>query len=263
MAADASSRPSRAHLAAIAREATESGIGALVGLAFGGPPGAVIGATAGATATAAAQLIATHLRVRQRRVHEVLDSAASIAGIDVQSLEAVIMTDEARLDLVVDALEAASRASGKEKLDALAAAIARSANADGALELHRLGVLLRAIRDLDALHVQVIIGVRDRFPDGATPDDLEKYTSVPTYELRAVVRLLELHGLIVDESRLGRSTEVKWKLGEVGVLCAELIRLGQRRTASGSSTAPDARMEEDIDEADCTTEGGHAGSRER
>jgi len=165
---------------------------------------------------------------------EAFNEASRIAGRGEGSLERILLGDQRRLDLAVRALDAAGASTFDQRVRAFAATIARAAIAPSEVELDRIGLVIRSLETLDHLHIRVLaIIAREDNITGLSPADLEVQMEIPSMELRSVVRVLELHGLIVDDGRFeAQPAIVRWRATEVGDMCLRLIRDGQR--ASGA-----------------------------
>lgn len=223
-------------LSQIARDSGSSLASALVGLALGGPLGAVAGAAGGAAGAGLVDLVRSITELRGRRMARTLERAAEITGGDVRTLEELLLSDERRLELAAGALEASASCAFADKLHALAAVVASAADASTDNDLARVGIVVRALRDLDEPHVRLLVflSTSDELP-GASPEMLEDVMGIPTPELRPVVRTLELHGLIVDEGRFDAGLPVRWKIAELGVLCVRLISKGAGATRAANN----------------------------
>src|SRR5262249_44083782 len=144
----------------------------------------------------------------------------------------ILLRDERKLELAAQALEASATSSFSDRVVAFAAAIAIVAEVHDLEILQRIGIVVRALSSLDNLHVTLLASLVDTpRPAGTQPAELENEFNLSADELRPIVRMLELHGLIADEGRFSPGlTNVAWKATTLGELCIKLIRNGDWRT---------------------------------
>lgn len=199
--------------------ATGSVSGALIGLSIGGPVGAIAGAATGPFVAFSIELLSS----RENRARKLLSEAAKISGDHIDEFSENVLETEEKADLALRILEIGSRTFADEKSRALSALLAKIRFTEtGSLEDDR--VILNILSSLEQSHLSILsaIGVYCREHQdamGCPPSVLIR--DFPNYDLtiRSIVRTLELHGLIVDEARLGptgHTGEVFWKPSAFG-----------------------------------------------
>lgn len=218
--------PAAARLPDLASDITASAAGALIGIVLAGPAGALAGAATGPLAKATIEIATASLRARNRRTQAALEQAIKLVEDQPRPLEELLIRDEERLDVAIAALNSAAASSVEAKLEALGACIARAATLERVSDVERLGLLVKALADLEAVHLAVLSHLADRQAGYAvTPTQLESDLRLPAEELRPVVRQLELNGLILDQGRFeAQPAAVKWELSGLGRLCVALLR---------------------------------------
>lgn len=206
----------------VSRDVSSSVGGALVGLAIGGPAGAVVGAAAGPLVAFADEA----LERRRRKAAAVLKLARPE---DPDGLLSDLRSDPSKLDLAARVLAAAADSSFNEKLTALAKVLA--AVGTGVVdELDRFYIVVRILDSLDGADIRVLKFIATSKARGnqevLTPEDLLLEFPDLALGMRAVVRRLELHGLILDEARhepAKHGGAVFWKASEIGHECLALL----------------------------------------
>jgi hypothetical protein len=127
--------------------------GALVGLALGGPQGAL----AGAAVEPVLELIVSETLTRRReRGQRVLAVASSAAGMPPEELLQRILRDERLLDLAAAVVAAASQTMVDAKIRTLGRALAAGALASDDAIVDEQRFLVDTLADLEAPHVRVL-----------------------------------------------------------------------------------------------------------
>jgi len=209
--------------------------GALVGLAIGGPAGAVVGA---ATEPALEQLVSAALALRRRRGERAYEVAADEAGMSPDELLRSILGDERLLDLAVAVVTAAAETALDAKINALGRALATGATAadDAVVDEQRL--LVRILADLEAPHIRVLVQLARPHPRGRSVevprvggetrpgwavDDLEEALASARAILEPILRVLEAHGLATEVASAVGAAYNACSVTDAGLACLTLL----------------------------------------
>ena len=210
---------------------TGSVSGALLGLAVGGPAGAIAGAAVGPVVTYSID----YLTRRRAQAELVLRDAARINGEDVDEFTQALLSSPHKTDLALRILTSGSEAYASEKARALAALLAKIEITEGDPpdDDH---VMLNIIDAMERSHMRMLAFIgrqsnESNAETGCTPDSL--INAFPEYELtmRSIVRTLELHGLILDQSRLdpvSHGGKVFWQLSPFGRALLDYLQQDDR-----------------------------------
>jgi hypothetical protein len=206
-----------------AQQAAGSALAALVGLALGGPTGAVVGSAAAPPLTALLGRAMQELRGRQEaNAVEVVVRAARGLGESPEELVAGALADEHVSRLLLATLQAAAASLDADKVDALARCLA-----NGASDTERVDdelLMTRALADLDPVHVRTLAYLADHealgsegprplvylhkvaaFLETGSPEDLDEIgVAMP------VKAVLERHGLVrSDDGKIMSTGPIK------------------------------------------------------
>lgn len=149
----------------IARKAAAQAVGAGIGLAIGGPPGAVVGA---ASVPLIEFLVARNER-GARNVQDFADRLAEISGFCPESISAWAAGEEDRQELVTLALEVAFKTRVRRKIDALARMVADNLHDDARLDLSLL--VVSALEQLESPHIRILDVVVNESPANVLKED--------------------------------------------------------------------------------------------
>jgi hypothetical protein len=217
--------------------------GALVGLALGGPEGALAGA---AVEPVLAQVVSETLTRRRQRAGRALAVAATEVGTTPEALLQQILANERLLDLAAAVVAAASETMLEAKIRALGRALASGVLAHDEAVVDKQRFLVDTLTELDAPHVRVLTQLsvehEDYWPTIYAPGQEGAHgwsAGDLAAELPGVAPVLQpvLHGLasraLVTDTGQGtwgyRGVESqRWVLTDFGKSClAELELLGQ------------------------------------
>lgn len=191
-----------AGLAPVVEDAAAGLIGAVVGLAVGGPAGAVIGAATGPAATAGIKLpfqIQARRRERAERIARHALDRVDVEGVHADSVDALVsllqmaVASDVQLDAAFSELAAQALRSDEEK------------------ELDRVLMIGDALAGLRRLHIDALRAIQ-RNGGEMSAAELSQALEFPEYELRFVVRNLELRGMIKDVG----VRPIQWRIRELG-----------------------------------------------
>jgi len=137
-------------------QAATGALAGLAGYASGDPTGSVAGAT-GPVLNSAVELALGRLRtMRAGNMQQLADEAAERAGLTVPELLEQLVADERRAQLLAGALEASARTALRGKVLALARVLANAVRERDVAVVDREALILRALADTEAPHVQVL-----------------------------------------------------------------------------------------------------------
>lgn len=191
--------------------------GGLIGLAIGGPPGAAIGAVLPPALSAAVRITSSAVQRKLQRAEKIVQGAAEISGRTVPDFEELILADADKTDLFASALSAAM--DSRDDIRTLyTALLAELAIASSELEVDRIQLIVKALRDLDRTQLRIMIALSTS-GKSLTPSQISDALGIPAVELRGSVRDLEARGIIKD---IGEG-HVEWKLRELGQSINELL----------------------------------------
>ncbi|WP_262692499.1 glycine zipper family protein [Kordiimonas aestuarii] len=193
-------------------------VGAMVGLVIGGPVGAAVGAASGPTTSFALEYLAR----RQRRALQTLELAAQLQNEGTETFVAALLASEDKVDLSAIILNMSASTNFDEKRAAYSQLLSEIRQEGGNLE--KYFTFSRILDQLDPIHLAVLKYIDEHNPEGDNLSGRTPYEIIlkfPDYEsvLRSVVRVMELHGLLVDDARLKpleHSGNVYWRTTELG-----------------------------------------------
>lgn len=177
-----------------------------------------------------------------RRQVDVIEAAADATELSAAELVRTVARDERALLFLAEALSAAARAATREKLGALAQSLAIGATNRTALDFESL--ILRALGDMEAIHVQVLsaftstsneLGLGDGSPN--FDDVVSTLNRVQLTEhifvdvgaaIEPVLATLSRHGLLRASSGTWADLEgnATYKITPFGTLCLERLEAG-------------------------------------
>jgi hypothetical protein len=213
--------------------------GALVGLALGGPEGALASA---AIEPVLEQVVSETLARRRARGRRALAVAASSAGVTPEELLERILHDEKLLDLAAAVVAAASETMVEAKIRTLGRALATGALAldDAVVDEQRF--LVDILADLEAVHVRVLnqLSIQHegygspRSPDGTrraygwSIEDLSAHLPSIAAVLRPVLNVLAGRELVRDTA-VGSLGYVpgegeRWIVTDTGTRCLDMLQ---------------------------------------
>ena len=227
--------------------------GALVGLALGGPEGALAGA---AVEPVLEQVVSETLARRRARGRQALAVAASSTDITPEDLLDRILRDEQLLDLAAAVVAAASETMVEAKIQALGRALAAGALATDDAVVDEQRFLVDILADLEAPHIRVLkqLSIQHegygspRTPDGGrraygwSTEDLSDRMPGMAVILRPVLNVLAGRELVRDTA-VGSLGYVpgegeRWVVTDTGTRCLNLL---EERGHEGSEDAqPDS-----------------------
>lgn len=211
----------------LGRELATTTTGAIVGAAIGGPVGAVVGGAVGP--------VSEYInRVRKRQIERaaaLAERSAQLAGLTTDELFSRLANDEKISDLGIRLLEIAAKSEVGDRDNAMAILMAQAVKDDGDESSAHFQMLGEILAELRSPHIQVLLFIADG--EGVSPDSLLSEFADYFSTMRSIVRVLELHGLIVDENRLSSppTNEISWTTSELGQAIVEIV-LGAREEFS-------------------------------
>ncbi len=194
-----------------------SATGTLVGLAIGGPVGAIAGGILPPSVKLATKVYSIWMERRKERMTSIVDNAISKSNKTEEEILEEMAANPEWCDKIMSMIR--QIADNDPSLDALFSELLSLAiKTRDTDEQNRLIVLSNSVVGLN--RVQLII-VRDLYlADGVlSAHDISEKVNVPELELRNAVRDLELRGIIADN---GKEPTV-WNLRELGVALAKTI----------------------------------------
>lgn len=201
----------------VAFETAGSVAGAGIGIAVGGPAGALIGAGTGPIAVYSARLVsAAAVRFWQR-----LKTSLSATKLTEQMYVHGIDELEERKSAFLKIIRVAAATIDDNHIDILAEAASQLVSAD-ARRASAIGQVSEILSMLNVLHVKALTIISQynlENPDsmGLTPDPLIEEFKNEEPLVRSIVRTLELHGLIVDNARFNPPAgKVYWQVTDLG-----------------------------------------------
>jgi hypothetical protein len=212
--------------------------GALVGLALGGPGGAVVGA---AVEPMLELIVSETLARRRDRGQRALAVAAAEAAMTPEELLQRIVRDERLLDLAAAVVAAASETMVEAKIRTLGRALAKGARASDDAVVDEQRFLVDTLADLEAPHIRVLhqLSVEHegygspRKPDGGrraygwSTGDLSDELPGMALVLRPVLRALAGRELVRDTA-VGTRDYVpgeaeRWVVTNFGMQCLVML----------------------------------------
>jgi hypothetical protein len=226
--------------------------GALVGLALGGPEGALAGA---AVEPVLEQVVSETLARRRQRGQRALAIAASAAGMTPEELLERILHDERLLDLGAAVVAAASKTMVEAKIRALGRALATGALATDDAVVDEQRFLVDTLADLEAVHFRVLTHVSVQHSGYGSPqspegwrqaygwsiEDLSAQLPGTAVILRPVLGVLAGRELIRDMGvgsldYLAGESE-RWVITDTGTRCLLLLKERGREDLDDAKTA--------------------------
>lgn len=222
-------------------EAAGAGLGALAGVAVGGPLGGVVGA---AVTPYLVELVGrswNELRGRkERNATQVVVMASEYAGVDPENLIRGALDGEDSSRLLDLTLQAGATIADERKIQALARCLANGV--EDAARIDQETLVVRALTDLDPVHVRVLA---ELYRHGRSQRDVHVFLTgevtprefVNSNDLSgAVLAVLERHGAVERKETLrpdrggvysrGPTVDGTYEATEFGRLC--LDRLGYK-----------------------------------
>lgn len=202
-----------------------AGGAALAGVALGGGPGV---SSVAAMVPVLVQELTAH---RTENVTTVTEHACQLRGFGGEELRAWVQRSDRHAAYLQEALEAAWATLDGHRLRTLGYVLADGIADDARLDVDQL--VIRALRELEAGHLAVLVKVADWGKLGVTDDDLRHRLSRLADGLPALIARLESVGCVLRTTRVhehGREL-VDGKL----VKKKETLPIIQRRSASGCS----------------------------
>jgi hypothetical protein len=206
--------------------------GALVGLAIGGPAGAITGAAVTPVAATLFKIVNIALKRRRERAEQVLSEAAKLKKENISDFERTIMENDDRLAFAVRVLTAAADTPLPEKIVGFSRLLAAGMDSSREKLLDKYTLVVQALTAMNESHIRVLnvisskIEDKDSVENGWLPSDLSKKTGESLEYLRPLVRLLEFYGLITDVAHRKASLKntVRWQITELGLLCLKSLK---------------------------------------
>ena len=173
---------------------TSAGIGGIVGMLVGGPEGALIGAAA----TPGIEAIVVAGRERAvHRANDALETAAGRLGLHQRAFVNHVLSDDRRLLLTLQVVQAASKTFWKEKVRLLGRVLANGL--ENGTRLDEAEFIAATINDIEPPHVEVLAYILQ----GLTESNSTVRTSAIKADLPlfgetifAILAALDRHGLI-------------------------------------------------------------------
>jgi hypothetical protein len=172
---------------------TAATLGGIVGLFVGGPAGAL----AGAAATPVIETIVLRGRERAvRRANEALETAAVRLGLDEQAFVDRALSNDGRLLLTLQVVQAASRTHWDEKVRLLGRVLADGLG-DGT-RLDEAGFIAATINDIEPAHVELLAYIFERAQPRHAVMTSSIRADLPDFgeTIFAILAALDRHGLI-------------------------------------------------------------------
>ncbi len=184
--------------------------GALVGLALGGPIGAILGATASPALVMTYNILNRAIERRKERAIQILNHAFQIAKISPDDAILILNSDDSKVDDLLSLLRIIAETDPNFD-NILSSIIGESIKTKQNYSRERLLILSDSIRNLRHVHLQILKAI---FDAGGTLEatSIAEKVNVPIIELRSVVRDLELRGMILDTEK----DPIEWKIRELG-----------------------------------------------
>lgn len=194
-----------------------SAIGTLVGLAIGGPVGAIAGGVVPPVTKLAITAGTLWYDRRKKRLVNVVNRAFAQSGKTESEIFQEMIDSPEWCDTIISMIR--QLADNDPELDMLFSQIMASAiSAQEERERNRFIVLHNAIRGMNK--VQLLILKHMYLCDGVlSAENMADKVKVPELELRNAVRDLELRGMIVDNG----SEPTIWAIRELGTAIAKTI----------------------------------------
>lgn len=206
-------------------------IGAGIGLAIAGPPGALVGGLSVPAVATAVWQAAAYAEQRQARVVDVIGLAAQATGLTGEELIRRLEQYPGREELFFRTLAAAADSATRRKLVALSRSLATGVleSRPGELELETLFV--KAIAALDEPHLTLLerfawsskrLGLGSGDPGFDQPPRslnlVQMRTVLPDFDgvLESPVATLEREGLITSQQESGFGFIAQWRLTSFG-----------------------------------------------
>ena len=185
--------------------------GTLVGLALGGPLGAVVGAATSPLLAKAARVGSRAWNRRRARAIATVDDAFRIAGTSPEVALDGLLDDAEKAD---DFLRLLSQAAESDQslttaFSSLMAQVLAAPQSDPVSE--RVAIIGESLRGLRATHVRILQALAAR-GGVLRASELATVLEIPQIELRGVVRDLEARGMIKDRE----VHPIEWQLRELG-----------------------------------------------
>ncbi|WP_433384233.1 hypothetical protein ACQPZX_23440 [Actinoplanes sp. CA-142083] len=205
----------------IVKKVGAQAVGAGIGLAVGGPPGAIIGAAA----VPLIELMVARSERRGRNLQAFTDSLTSISGMPPEQVAAWARQDEQRQDLVAHALEAAFAARTTRKVEALAKVVSENLRDDARLDISQM--IVAALEQLESPHIRVLhVFVHESPADG--PDCTwhcaglkERLPGLADGIMPLVATLFRLG--MITESTESEKDRLAWEPTRFGVTCLNYL----------------------------------------
>ncbi len=192
--------------------------GVLVGLAVGGPPGAIIGATVSPLITMAHGIVARALDRKRERTKRILDQAFSISKLSPEDVINLLNIDDNKTDDFLRLLKVIAD-SDDHLDDILANLLSQTLISQTDTDRERLLLLGDALKNMRRTHIKIITALKEH--SGILPAKrIAQIVNIPEIELRNTVRDLELRGIIEDN---GKEPTI-WHLRELGIAISEFIK---------------------------------------
>jgi hypothetical protein len=212
----------------ITKKAGAQAIGAGIGLAVGGPPGAVVGAAS----VPLIEFLVTRNERGARNARHFTDLLAAMSGLSPDLISAWASGEEDRQELVGWAMEVAFKARAKRKIEALARVVAENLHDDARLDLSLL--VVSALEQLESPHIQLLDVLVNE-----SPATMRKKTGSPERTWHCASLKVRLPGLadgimpliatlfrqgLITESTESEKDCLAWESTRFGVTCLNYLR---------------------------------------
>lgn len=195
-------------------------LGAFIGLAIGGPSGRIIGAGVTPILKSATKAMLSLIDKKQNRAMKILEGGLVYAQITECKAEERIFGKDETLDdflaFIQDAL------SSDKSLDSIySVLLGELLSCESEQQRDRVFIFFDAIKDLRAIHLKIMESII-LFGGSLKAEEISEKVNVSETELRSVVRILELKGMIKDCGVI----PITWEIRELGVAVIDLLRKG-------------------------------------
>lgn len=192
--------------------------GALVGLAIGGPVGAIAGAAVTPIISMTHNIVSKAKARRIARANEIVERSFKAANISPEEAINILNDNDSKADEYIRLLRTVMESD--QELDIiLSNLLSHVLTSDNTIEEERLLILADSIRNMRSVHIKIIKSLYESQDNRQTAPQIALKLQIPEIELRNTVRDLELRGIIKD---LDKSPTL-WQLRELGISLAQLL----------------------------------------
>jgi len=205
-------------VAATGREAGSAVVGTIVGLALGGPVGAIAGAAVAPVISTTVKIVQRALHERHERAKRVMEQSLNEANLSPEQVLALMGDSTEKTESVLRLLEQASK-SDPSLEQVLQSILSSTFLSETEIQRERLLIIADAIDGMRVIHMRILeaLGTHDGI---LSAGEIARAVNIPEVELRSVVRDLELRGMIKDN----QTHPIEWRLRTLGKAVLELSK---------------------------------------